>query len=183
MRWLTNFYDFRFKGIATAAIGIHPTKAWLSQLVNFKNAIWTRGHFKGTMFPKIRGYCHETIEEMKEAVTKLMLPLMLLLKTQMYIAVDQLVLKFCILHPFNINFTPTIIVINFYRQLYCQPIQDGIKLFWHAHTHGLPWGLLEAVGMIQQVHCSRRRLFQRGVEFHVCTINKSAHTKKIWKLI
>ena len=25
---------------ATAAIGIHPTKTWLSQLVNFKNAIW-----------------------------------------------------------------------------------------------------------------------------------------------
>ena len=37
MRWLTNFYDFRFKWTATAAIGIHPTKAWLSQLVNFKN--------------------------------------------------------------------------------------------------------------------------------------------------
>ena len=29
------FYDFRFKSTATAAIGIHPTKAWLSQLVNF----------------------------------------------------------------------------------------------------------------------------------------------------
>ena len=41
MRWQTNFYDFRFKGTATAAIGIHPSKAWLSQLVNFKNAIWT----------------------------------------------------------------------------------------------------------------------------------------------
>ena len=41
MRWLTNFYDFRLKWTATAAIGIHPTKAWLSQLVNFKNAIWT----------------------------------------------------------------------------------------------------------------------------------------------
>ena len=40
--------------------------------------------------------------------------------------------------------------------------------------------LLETV---QQVHCSRRRLLQRGLEFHVCTINKSAHTKKIWKLI
>ena len=40
-RSLTDFYDFRFKWIATAAIGIHPTKAWLSQLVNFKNAIWT----------------------------------------------------------------------------------------------------------------------------------------------
>ena len=45
MRWLTNFYDFRFKWTVTAAIGIHPTKAWLSQLVNFKNAIWTRGQF------------------------------------------------------------------------------------------------------------------------------------------
>ena len=39
MRWQTNFYDFRFKWTATAAIGIHPTKARLSQLVNFKNAI------------------------------------------------------------------------------------------------------------------------------------------------
>ena len=36
MRWLTNFYDFRFKLTATAAIRIHPTKAWLSQLVNSK---------------------------------------------------------------------------------------------------------------------------------------------------
>ena len=36
MRRLTNFYDFTFKGTATVAIGIHPTKVWLSQLVNFK---------------------------------------------------------------------------------------------------------------------------------------------------
>ena len=40
MRWQTNFYDFRFKLTPTAAIWIHPTKVWLSQLVNFKNAIW-----------------------------------------------------------------------------------------------------------------------------------------------
>ena len=32
--------------------------------------------------------------------------------------------------------------------------------------------------MAQQVHCSRRILFQRGLEFHVCTINKSAHAIK-----
>ena len=44
MRWLTNFYDFWFKWTATSAIGIHPTKSWLSQLVNFKNTIWTSGH-------------------------------------------------------------------------------------------------------------------------------------------
>ena len=41
MRWLTNFYDFMFKWTATVEIGIHPTKTSLSQLVNFKNAIWT----------------------------------------------------------------------------------------------------------------------------------------------
>ena len=33
------------------------------------------------------------------------------------------------------------------------------------------------------MHCSRRRLLRRGLEFHVCTINKSAHRKKVWKLI
>ena len=54
---------------------------------------------------------------------------------------------------------------------------------WHTHTRGLPWGLPEVVGTVQQVHCSRRRLLRRGLEFHACTINKSAHTKKVWKLI
>ena len=53
IRWLTNFFDFWFTWTATAAIGIHPTKAWLSQLVNFKNAIWTRGHFRRTICNKI----------------------------------------------------------------------------------------------------------------------------------
>ena len=33
------------------------------------------------------------------------------------------------------------------------------------------------------VHCSWRRLLRRGLEFHVCTINKSAQTKKVLKLI
>ena len=54
---------------------------------------------------------------------------------------------------------------------------------WHAHTRGLPWSLPGVFGTEQQVHCSRRRLLRRGLEFHVCTINKSAHTKKVWKLI
>ena len=39
--WPTNFYDFRFKWTATAEIGMHPTKDWLAQLLNFKNAIWS----------------------------------------------------------------------------------------------------------------------------------------------
>ena len=57
------------------------------------------------------------------------------------------------------------------------------KGHWHAHSRGLRWGLAEVVGTVQQVHCSRRRLLRRGLEFQVCTINKSAHTKKVWKLI
>ena len=78
------------------------------------------------LFPKLRGCRYETIEEMKEAVTK---------------------------------------VINMLTQ---------------EDFHG---GLPEVVGTVQQVHCSWRRLLQRGLEFHVRTINKSAHTKKVWKLI
>ena len=50
MRWLTNFYDFSFKWTSTVPIGIHPTKAWLSQLGNFKNAIW---HFRRMICNKI----------------------------------------------------------------------------------------------------------------------------------
>ena len=53
MRWLTNFYDFSFKWTVAAGIKIHPTKAWLSQLVNFKNAIWTWGCFRRTICNKI----------------------------------------------------------------------------------------------------------------------------------
>ena len=49
---------------------------------------------------------------------------------------------------------------------------------WHADTRRLPWGLPEVVGTVQQVHYSRRRLLWRELEFHVCIINKSAHTKK-----
>ena len=45
-----------------------------------------------------------------------------------------------------------------------------------------PWDLPEVVETVQ-VHCSRRRLLRKGLEFHMCTINKSAHRKKVWQLI
>ena len=51
-----------------------------------------------------------------------------------------------------------------------------------AFPPGLPWGLVEAIGT-EQVHCNRKRLLRWGLEFHVCTPNKSAHMKKVWKLI
>ena len=56
--------------------------------------------------------------------------------------------------------------------------QDGHQDSSSASIGGLWWGLPEVVGTVQQVHCSRRRLLRRGLEFHVCTINKRVHTKK-----
>ena len=47
------FLWFQVKWTASAAIGIHPTKAWLSKLVNFKNAIWMWGHCRRTISNKI----------------------------------------------------------------------------------------------------------------------------------
>ena len=62
-------------------------------------------------------------------------------------------------------------------------MKEGVMEVIDMLTRGLPWGLPEVVGMVQLVHCSLRRLLQRGLEFHVCTINKSIHTKKVLKLI
>ena len=70
MRWLSNLYDFRFKWTVTAAIGIHPTKAWLSLLVNFKNAIW---HFR-------RMICNKTVLNLEKIPQKCMECFRLLLK-------------------------------------------------------------------------------------------------------
>ena len=50
------------------------------------------------------------------------------------------------------------------------------RLLTRSHKR-LPWSLPEVVGTVQ-VHCSRRRLLRRGLDFNVCTINKSARTKK-----
>ena len=61
-------------------------------------------------------------------------------------------------------------------------VQEEILSLTRSHKR-TSMGLPEVVGMVQQVHCSWRRLLRRGLEFHVCTINKSAHMKKVWKLI
>ena len=45
------------------------------------------------------------------------------------------------------------------------------------------WAFEMLLEKFQQVHCNRGRLLQRGIEFHVCIISKSAHSKKVWKLI
>ena len=50
-----------------------------------------------------------------------------------------------------------------------------------THSHkSTSMGRPEVVGTLQ-VHRSWRRLLWRELEFHVCTTNKSVHTKKVWK--
>ena len=77
------------------------------------------------LFPKLRGCHYETIEEMKEAVTKV------------------------------------------------------IDMLTQEDFHGAFQKLLEWYKCI----AARGDYFERGLDFHVCTINKSAPTKKVWKLI
>ena len=77
------------------------------------------------LFPKLRGCHYEIIEEMKEAVTKV------------------------------------------------------IDTLTQEDFHGAFQKLLERYKCI----AAGGDYFRRALEFHVCTINKSTHTKKFWKLI
>ena len=77
-------------------------------------------------FPKLRRWRYETIEEMKEAVTKI------------------------------------------------------IDTFTQEDFHGAFQKLLE---WYNKCIAAGGDYFEGDWEFHVCTINKSAHMKKVWKLI
>ena len=55
-----------------------------------------------------------------------------------------------------------------------EAVTKVIDTFTQEDFHG---GLPEVIGTVQ-VHCSQRRLLRRGLEFHECTINKSAIRKK-----
>ena len=77
------------------------------------------------LFPKLTGCRYETIEEMKEAVTKV------------------------------------------------------IDMLTQEDFHGAFQKLFERYNKC----IAAGDYFKGGLEFHVCTINKSAHTKKVWKLI
>ena len=77
------------------------------------------------LFPKLTGCRYETIEEMKEALTK---------------------------------------VIDTLTQ---EDFPGAFKKLLERYNKSI----------------ADRRLPRRGLEFHVCTINNSAHTKKVWKLI
>ena len=57
-------------------------------------------------------------------------------------------------------------------------MKEAVTKVIDTRTRGLPWGLPEVVGMVQ-VYCSWRRLLRRGLEFHVCTINKNVHMKSL----
>ena len=78
------------------------------------------------LFPKLTGCRYETIEEMKEDVTKV------------------------------------------------------IDMLMQEDFHGAFQKLLERYN---ECFAAGGEYFEGGLEFHVCTINKSAHTKQVWKLI
>ena len=65
-------------------------------------------------------------------------------------------------------------------ELMKEAVTKVIDMFTQENFH---WGLPKVVRTVQQVHCSRRWLLRRGLEFHVCTIDRSANTKKVGKPI
>ena len=257
---MNNFYDFTFKWTATAVSGIHPTKARLSQLVNFKNTIW---HFRRTicnknsvlnlekMMPQKRMECfwlllehlawieHQFLSGIRDSrkagslwgmmrgvggVRKsihqswLAKQLRLLYwgfkevqeeipweeASTLQIGVSSISTRTMhqsttpslsqtgiktVSHP---PYSPDIAPCDFWLfpklrgcryetiEMIKEAVTKVIDTFTQEDFHE---ALLEVVGTVQQVHCIWRRLLWRGLEFHVCTTNKSAHPKKVWKLI
>ena len=57
-----------------------------------------------------------------------------------------------------------------------EEMKEGVKKVIDTLTQEDFHGALQK--LFEQERCSRRRLLRRGVEFHVCTVNKSAHRKK-----
>ena len=254
MRWLTNFYDFKFKWTTTAGIGIHPTKAWLLQLVNFKNAIWTYEEGYGikfcfklgknamlwkldlllwprdleTEFPVEACWLSQTQEGQTEQIHPQTFDDPFFDSTGMiYVEVLREFRKrfrWKSQHSSNRvsgistrtihqSSTPSLSLTIWprwaSRQFLSLPIVQTLlpvtfgyslssvavvmrqlrrwKRLWrrsltstHKRTSMGPSRscLNDTTSALQP-----KRLLRRGLEFHVCTINKSTHTKKVWQLI
>ena len=258
MRWLTNFYDFSFKWIATAGIGIHPTKAWFSQLVNLKNAIWTWGHFRRTI-------CNKIVLNLEKMPHKHMECFRLLFDHLAWIE-HQFLSGIRDLRKAESLWGMMRGVGGVRKSIHQSWLVKGLGLIcwgfkgikeeipseeastlqsgqWHFHQDNAPvhnsilvtdyltkigiktvpqpptvqtllpvtfgyflstqavvmrqlrrWKRLwrrsltrshkrTSMGPSRSCWNSTSALLWRGLEFHVCTINKSAHTKKVWKLI
>ena len=65
-------------------------------------------------------------------------------------------------------------------ELMKEAVTKVIDTLTQEDFHGAFQKMLE---LYNKCNISRRRLLRRGLEFHVCTLNKSAHTEKVWKII
>ena len=135
-------------------------------------------------FPKLRGCCYETTERWK----RLWWVIDMLTQEDFHGALQKLLewynkcrrrllwrgLKF---HVCTINKSAH--TKKVWKLIVCTSYLDDSSGLTNFYSNTLCLILLFTflVGTVQ-VHCSRRRLLRRGLEFHVCTINKSAHTKK-----
>ena len=55
---------------------------------------------------------------------------------------------------------------------------------WWTRSHKMTSiGSSRSCWNVTTMHCSRRRLHRRGLEFHMSNTNKSAHQEKVWKLM
>ena len=172
MRWLANFYDFRFKWTATAAIGTHPTKAWLSQLVlrefrkrfrRKRSALFKSGHFRQDNAP-----VHNSIF-VTDYLTKMGI-------------------KTLPRRPYSPDLAPcdfwSFPKLRACRYETIEEMKEAVTKIIDTLTqedfHGAFQKLLERYN---KCIAAEGEYFERGLEIHVCTVNKSVHTKKVRKLI
>ena len=161
MRWLTNFYDFRNKWTATAVDVLRKFRKRFRRKrpALFKSGQW---HFHQDNTP-----VHNSI-----LVTDYL--------TKMSIKTVPRPPYRRDLAPCDFWLFPKLIGCRYET---IEEMKEAVKMAIETLTQEDFHGAFVVVGMVQRVHCSRMRLLRRGLEIHVCTINKSAHTKKVWKLI
>ena len=76
-----------------------------------------------------------------------------------------------------------LLVIPWAQAVVMRQLRRWKRLWWRSFARSHKMTSMGPSRMVQQVYCNRRRLLRRRLEFDVCTINKSANTKKVWKLI
>ena len=263
MRWLANFYDFRFKSTATAWTRIHPTKAWLSQLcefqkcnLDFRRTICNKLCFKLGKMPQKPMECfrllfdhlawieHQFLSGIRDSrkagslwgmtsgvvgVRKSIhqswlakgLGLGLLcwgfkgVQQEIYSEeASTLQIRSVAFPPGQCTSHNSILVTHYLTKMgiktvprppyspdlascdFClfpklrgcryetiEEMKEAVTKIIDTHTqedfHGAFQKLLERYNKC----IVARGLLRREIEFHVCTINKSAHTKKVWKPI
>ena len=186
MRWLTNLYDFRFKWATTAGIEIHPTKARFLQsgrVDTLEERYAIKFCFKLEKMPQKRmkyrrkrpapfksgqWNFHQDNAPVHNSIFVIDYLNKMGIKTVLSLSIVQAML------PVTFGYSLSLDAVVMRQPKRWKRLWRRSLTRSHKRTSMGPSRIFGTV----QVQCSRKRLLQRGLEFHVFSINKSAYTKK-----